>query len=206
MFFYIKNNEKQHQKTHDIAQQTTLPTRLPISSRPLDFDLFQQPEQQNLALWCFEMRDSVLPEVKLGDELQLNIIELRKADRLQVCSESLQALITFFEHWQEEHIMANIDYEPVQQAMEKLKQLSADEETRHMAFVREKALRDEASLINDAVKRGEANILTLLLNQRFGELPSWVSQKLSNATSQQIERWSGNVLNADSLEQVFESH
>ncbi|WP_157834695.1 hypothetical protein [Oceanospirillum beijerinckii] len=152
------------------------------------------------------MRDSVLPEVKLGDELQLNIIELRKADRLQVCSESLQALITFFEHWQEEHIMANIDYEPVQQAMEKLKQLSADEETRHMAFVREKALRDEASLINDAVKRGEANILTLLLNQRFGELPSWVSQKLSNATSQQIERWSGNVLNADSLEQVFESH
>ncbi len=152
------------------------------------------------------MRDSVLPEVKLGDELQLNIIELRKADRLHVCSESLQVLITFFEHWQEEHIMANIDYEPVQQAMEKLKQLSADEETRRMAFVREKALRDEASLINDAVKRGEANILTLLLNQRFGELPSWVSQKLSNATSQQIERWSGNVLNADSLEQVFESH
>jgi len=164
------------------------------------------------------MRDSALPEVKLGDELQLNIIELRKADRLQVCSESLQALITFFEHWQEEHIMANIDYEPVQQAMEKLKQLSADEETRRMAFVREKALRDEASLINDAIKRGEARgikigevhgkaeMLTQLLSQRYGELPDWVNQKLSAATPEQLDSWSSNLFSAESLEQIFESH
>lgn len=114
--------------------------------------------------------------------------------------------------------MANVDYEPVQQAMEKLKQLSADEETRRMAFVREKALRDEASLINDAIKRGEArgvikgkvdgktDAIALLLSQRFGELPSWVEQKLSGATPEQIDCWLSNILSSDSLEQVFESH
>ncbi len=106
--------------------------------------------------------------------------------------------------------MANVDYEPVQQAMEKLKQLSADEETRRMAFVREKALRDEASLINDAVKRGEArgkaDAVTLILSQRFGELPNWVEQKLSTATSAQIDCWLVNALSSNSLEQVFESH
>ena len=31
------------------------------------------------------MRDRQQPSIKLGDELQLNIIEMRKADRLKIC-------------------------------------------------------------------------------------------------------------------------
>ncbi|BBI62915.1 hypothetical protein HSBAA_42210 [Vreelandella sulfidaeris] len=42
--------------------------------------------------------------------------------------------------------MANIAHEPVKKAMNRIKQLSADEETRRLAFVRERALRDEVSL------------------------------------------------------------
>ena len=41
--------------------------------------------------------------------------------------------------------MAAIAYPPVQQALEHIKALSADAETRRLAFVRERALHDEVS-------------------------------------------------------------
>jgi len=51
--------------------------------------------------------------------------------------------------------MANIAYQPVQDALEKLKTLSADEEAQRLAFVRERALHDEASLLRDAREEGK---------------------------------------------------
>ncbi|MCG5525058.1 hypothetical protein LRB11_08965, partial [Ectothiorhodospira haloalkaliphila] len=60
----------------------------------------------------------------------------------------------FFKHWQETLTMAKITHEPVQQAMNRLKELSADEEARRLAFVRERALRDEVSLLNEAKREG----------------------------------------------------
>ena len=50
--------------------------------------------------------------------------------------------------------MANVAHEPVKRAMSRIRELSADEETRRLAFVRERALRDEVSFLNDA-KRNE---------------------------------------------------
>jgi hypothetical protein len=102
----------------------------------LDFDLFQDPAHQDQALWCFEMRDAARPTVTLGQELQLNLIELRKADRLQQTGGALGAWITLFEHWQEEDTIAQIVDPPVRAALDKLKTLSADAEARRLAFVR----------------------------------------------------------------------
>ncbi len=120
----------------------------------LDFELFTEPEHQNQAVWCFELRDRQQPALKLGDELQLNLIELPKADRLGASNPAVAAWIAFLAHWQEEHTMAQIDYPPVQQALEQLKQLSADEETRRLAFVRERAMRDERSELRAAAEKG----------------------------------------------------
>lgn len=120
----------------------------------LDFDLFQEPAHQNQAVWCFEMRDATSPEVKLGEELQLNLIELRKADRLQQASGALADWIALFEHWHEDQTMTQITNEPVRTALNKLKTLSADDEARRLAFVRERALLDERSLLNDARREG----------------------------------------------------
>jgi predicted transposase/invertase (TIGR01784 family) len=39
-------------------------------------------------------------------------------------------------------------------AMNRIRELSADEETRRLAFVRERALRDEVSFLNDAKREG----------------------------------------------------
>lgn len=98
------------------------------------------------ALWCFEMRDAWQPTTRLCQDIQLNLVELRKADRLGLASAALKAWVTFFEHWSEEEKMATIQHEPVHKALESLKHLSADAETRRLAFVRERALRDEATL------------------------------------------------------------
>ena len=50
--------------------------------------------------------------------------------------------------------MATVAHEPVKQAMNRIRVLSADEEARRLAFVRERALRDEVSLLNEAKREG----------------------------------------------------
>ncbi len=114
----------------------------------LAFDLFTAPHQMQQAHWCFEMRDRWQPATKLGSELELNIIELGKADRLHsAAAQSLAAWVAFFEHWSEESAMSQLSYPPVQQALNMLKDLSADAETQHRAMVRERDLHDERTLI-----------------------------------------------------------
>ena len=121
----------------------------------LDFDLFTEPEQMQQAHWCFELRDRWQPATRLGAELELNIIELAKADRLHKAgAQGLTAWVTFFEHWKEESTMSQLSYPPVQQALEMLKNLSADDETQRKAFVRERALRDEISQLASARMEG----------------------------------------------------
>jgi predicted transposase/invertase (TIGR01784 family) len=50
--------------------------------------------------------------------------------------------------------MASFTHEPVEQAMHRLRELSADEETRRLALVRERALHDEVSFLNEAKREG----------------------------------------------------
>ncbi len=96
------------------------------------------------------MRDVEPPGVRLGEELQLSVVELKKAARPRRLPPVLSAWITLFEHWQEEQRMSAVTETPVRRAYDKLKALSADEETRRLAFVRERALHDEATLLEEA--------------------------------------------------------
>ena len=129
--------------------------RASVGLHLLDFDLFTETKaEQAQAVWRFEMRDKNQPNITLGNILQMNLIELNKADRLGLPEGPLRAWITFFKHWQEELTMANVEHKPVKQAMNRIRELSADEEARRLAFVRERALRDEVSLLNEAESRG----------------------------------------------------
>ncbi|BBE11118.1 hypothetical protein HH1059_17610 [Halorhodospira halochloris] len=58
-------------------------------------------------------------------------------------------------YWREELTMAKIAHEPVKRAMSRIRELSADEEARRLAFVRERAMRDEVSQLNEARQEGE---------------------------------------------------
>ncbi|MDN3559134.1 hypothetical protein [Vreelandella neptunia] len=92
---------------------------------------------------------------------------------------------------------------------------SADEETRRLAFVRERALRDEVSFLNDAKREGEQlgiekgrlaearDVVRAQLNFKFGEVPGWVEERLTQADHDQLKGWMRDVLFADSLEAIF---
>ncbi|GEN29435.1 hypothetical protein HVA01_30810 [Halovibrio variabilis] len=182
--------------------------RASVGLHLLDFDLFTETvAEREQAVWRFEMRDERQPKISLGNVLQMNLIELNKADRLGLPEGPLRAWITFFKHWQEELTMANVAHEPVKRAMSRIRELSADEETRRLAFVRERALRDEVSLLNDAKREGEMTgerrVLQRLLRKRFGELPAWVGEKLERADTKQLEAWTDEILTVDSFDELF---
>jgi len=86
----------------------------------------------------------------------LGMLELpkRKADRLKQLTSALADWIALFRHLQEEDIMAHIANGPVRTAFDRLKTLSNDDEARRLAFVRERALLDERSLLKGAHDEG----------------------------------------------------
>lgn len=55
------------------------------------------------------------------------------------------------------------------------------------------------------IGQGQIKLLTALLRQRFGEVPAWAMARLQEAEPAQLERWALRVLEAGSLEEVFEA-
>ncbi|WP_336275030.1 hypothetical protein [Vreelandella indica] len=103
--------------------------------------------------------------------------------------------------------------------MNRIRELSADEKTRRLAFVRERALRDEVSFLNDAkrenlqeseqlgIEKGRLaeahDVVRAQLNFKFGEVPWWAEKRLTQADHDQLKGWMRDVLFADSLEAIF---
>ena len=50
--------------------------------------------------------------------------------------------------------MATIEHAPIREALNRVRRLSADEEAQRLAFVRERALRDELSFLKEAREEG----------------------------------------------------
>jgi hypothetical protein len=104
----------------------------------------------------------------------------------------------------------------VKTALSTIKQLSADEETRRLAFVRERAAWDEATLLKEAREEGvekgivlgalekSRNMLTKQLMLRFGQLSEGAMQRLSKADIEQLDILAEKVLFASSLDEVFQ--
>ncbi|WPL15765.1 PD-(D/E)XK nuclease family transposase [Thiorhodovibrio winogradskyi] len=165
----------------------------------LDFDLFKgEPGDKNNALWRFVMYDPQRAK-RLEETIEVNIVELRKADRLGQLPERLSAWIAYFEHWNEEAVMNNLAHPAVQKAHAKLRVLSADEQERYWAEARARALSDEVTLLNAARREGhkegaiESTRRTLLrqLHSRFGEAAAEQSKPM-------LER----ITDLDRLEQL----
>jgi hypothetical protein len=57
--------------------------------------------------------------------------------------------------------------------------------------------------IQEGERKGEALILQRQLTKRFGTLPAWATDKITQAQSEQLEQWSLRVLEASTLEEVF---
>jgi len=57
--------------------------------------------------------------------------------------------------------------------------------------------------IEQGIAKGEAKILHQQLTKRFGSLPDWVNEKISQANTNQLEHWSLQILDAPNLDAVF---
>lgn len=53
---------------------------------------------------------------------------------------------------------------------------------------------------------GERTLLLRQLNRRFGPLDEATRKRLESASTEELERWADNVLEARSLEEVFTRH
>jgi predicted transposase YdaD len=58
--------------------------------------------------------------------------------------------------------------------------------------------------IKEGISAGELLVLKRQLNWRFGELPEWVEDRLTHSDQVLIERWAHRILEAKSLDSVFE--
>ncbi|QEA40050.1 DUF4351 domain-containing protein [Pistricoccus aurantiacus] len=55
----------------------------------------------------------------------------------------------------------------------------------------------------EGIQQGEQGLLRKLLERRFGPLESATEQRLQNATTEELEHWAENLLEAQSLREVF---
>ena len=60
--------------------------------------------------------------------------------------------------------------------------------------------------MQQGIRQGEAAILQRMLARRFGALPDSVLTRLNDASSDELEAWSLNILDAASLDEVFAPH
>jgi len=57
--------------------------------------------------------------------------------------------------------------------------------------------------LREGRQEGELAVLKRLLARKFGPLPEGIEQRLKAATPAQLETWSLNILDAETLEEVF---
>lgn len=57
--------------------------------------------------------------------------------------------------------------------------------------------------LREGQSRGKAESLLRLLRRRFGPLPDGTAERLANATSQDLDRWTDRVLDAATLAELF---
>ncbi|WP_123661255.1 hypothetical protein [Pusillimonas sp. NJUB218] len=58
--------------------------------------------------------------------------------------------------------------------------------------------------LDEGSAKGAADVLQTLLQQKFGRLPDWASDRIHQANTSTLQRWALNVLSAETLQGVFE--
>lgn len=111
--------------------------------------------------FCFEFRDYRYPALRFIDDFALHVFELPKFERrLQNMTPAtkLEEWLHFFNHAPEETTdeqRRQYANPTIRKAFTLLDELSADEETRYIVEMREKALKDEASIVAELTEAQE---------------------------------------------------
>lgn len=122
----------------------------------LDYEQFSGYPDRHL---CFELREGQHPELRFSRDLVLHLFELPKLERQgQPASwgDPLWEWLHFFNHAHEEDENMRTQYTNalIHKAFDLLETLSADDLTRQRAEIREKALKNERALLEEARMEG----------------------------------------------------
>jgi len=162
----------------------------------LDYEEF--PEETDFH-FRFELRDIRHPKLRLNDDLCLYFFELPKFDKKKRSGQfrnELSEWLHFFNHAHEEDNTMRTHYKNpvIHKAFTVLEDMSADKKTRYLAEIREKALKNERSMMaaerKEGIKEGRLNTARMLL-------------KMGVLSPEQIEQATG--LSADEIRQLQES-
>ncbi len=83
-------------------------------------------------------------------------------------------------------------------------QRSLNKEVQRMVITWEDAHKaSKAEGLEEGFIQGEATLLKRLLGRRFENLPTWIDDRLEQASRQELESWTDRVLDAKRLEDVF---
>ena len=101
---------------------------------------------------CFEWRERTNHELRLTDQMALFIFELPKFKT--VTSDPLSQWLHFFNHNHNSGEPSMYTHPPVQRAYKLLEEISTDIKTRELADIRERALKNEVTLLDEAMEKG----------------------------------------------------
>ncbi len=123
-------------------------------------DYYEFPEHEDFR-FCFELRDFRYPELRLTDDIALYIFELRKFEKKRkaglISGDDVSDWLYFFKHAYEEGDKAmrtHYKNPAIHKAFNILETLSADDQVRRLAEIRERALKNEISELAAARREG----------------------------------------------------
>ncbi|CAN2042669.1 transposase [Candidatus Magnetomoraceae bacterium gMMP-15] len=122
---------------------------------------YKQFPKSNQCYFCFQLRDVDNPKLKFTDDLSLIIFELPKLSELKKLDKTdkyLMEWLYFLKHADKEgdkNMRTHYTNPSIHKAFNILEGLSSDEEVRIHAQMRERALRDELSMLASARREGE---------------------------------------------------
>lgn len=173
-------------------------------------DYVEYPEYDDFH-FCFELRDFRHPELRLTDDMALHMLELPKFEKKMGKSKKfrnrLSQWLHFFNHAHEEGdetMRTHYENPAIHKAFGVLETLSADEETRHLAQIREESLMNEQYELDAARRKGkeegERSILARQIAKKFNS-----QQELSNLeelSADELLELGEELLDLESLEAV----
>ena len=155
-----------------------------------------------------QTREMVTGDVLL-QEVSYWFIELSKFDkRLETLDNVLDKWVYFIKTASAlEDVPDGLSEAPFRRAFEKARMANMNKEELEYYDKAGMAIADARGAIELALEegeqRGEARMLSRLLQRRFGDTPAWASDKLAKANLSTLEVWSLRLLDANALEDVF---
>jgi predicted transposase/invertase (TIGR01784 family) len=130
-----------------------------------------------------------------------------------IARDSLDEWIYFLKH---EEVPEGFRARGLQQAKEQLDILKLPEAERRAYERYQDDLHQQASMVHSSYgwgrklgqeegqRQGQTRLLLKMLRQRFGDLPDGVAERLAAAAPEQLEQWGERLLNAPTLDAVFQ--